>query len=181
MGNYPKNKRKPGQDFTEYFWSRVLVSTEEQCWPWTLSTTGPGYGHIRADGKMRDTHRVAWELANGTIPTGMCVLHKCDNRLCCNPAHLSLGSQAENLRDCVAKGRAAKAFGERSGAAKLDETKVRLVYLLVVEEGMTMKEAGTVVGVTGKNVQAIVSGRTWKHLGLRPQNRACKSPSSAGT
>ncbi|MGH7024521.1 MAG: HNH endonuclease signature motif containing protein [Caulobacteraceae bacterium] len=60
--------------------------------------------------KWRDTryaHRLAWELANGPIPDGLLILHKCDNPVCCNPDHLFLGTAADNHADCAAKGRAA--------------------------------------------------------------------------
>lgn len=69
------------------------------------------YGYIitgsRTDGtrKLRKTHRVAWELAYGPIPSGMAVLHRCDNPPCCNAEHLFLGTQGDNVRDMVAKNR----------------------------------------------------------------------------
>lgn len=92
----------------DYFWSRVDRSRGPgACWPWQQKIGSSGYGVVYA-GKGREarTHRVAFELTNGAIPVGLSVLHHCDNRPCCNPTHLFLGSAADNSRDMVAKGRA---------------------------------------------------------------------------
>ncbi|HEY1878686.1 MAG TPA: HNH endonuclease signature motif containing protein, partial [Caulobacteraceae bacterium] len=64
-----------------------------------------GYGRMGVKGRSQMVHRVAWELANGPIPDGKIVMHTCDNRRCCNPEHLKLGTHGENLRDRLKKGR----------------------------------------------------------------------------
>jgi hypothetical protein len=74
------------------------------CWVWTASTRG-GYGSIGISGRMERSHRVSWELANGPIPAGLCVLHHCDNPLCVNPGHLFLGTKKDNAKDMYSKGR----------------------------------------------------------------------------
>ena len=91
-------------------WARVRRT--ESCWLWLGSTGGHGYGTMgdgsRTDGTRRTvrTHRAAWEVTHGPIPDGMHVLHHCDTPACCNPAHLYLGKDAENVADKIARGRA---------------------------------------------------------------------------
>lgn len=107
-------------EIQDRFWSRVDKSGgSESCWIWTGSVTSAGYGAISGklngkeiEGKTQNllVHRVSWIMANGPIPVGAgshgtVVMHKCDNRLCVNPAHLMLGTQRQNLRDMGNKGR----------------------------------------------------------------------------
>lgn len=76
------------------------------CWVWAGSTQTAGYGQMRIDGRNFLAHRQAWEASFGEIPKGLYVCHICDVRACVNPAHLFLGNQTDNMRDCWAKGRA---------------------------------------------------------------------------
>jgi len=89
----------------ETFWSHIAVGKPDECWPWIKSTVR-GYGHFRQ--KRRDVyaHRRAYELTHQTTLTSdIVVCHSCDNPACCNPAHLWIGKQSDNLRDCRVKGR----------------------------------------------------------------------------
>ena len=76
-----------------------------ECIEWRGTRTRSGYGQKVIKGKRYRTHRLAYEWANGPIPKGMLVLHSCDNPACCNPNHLFLGTQSDNMRDCANKGR----------------------------------------------------------------------------
>lgn len=86
------------------FWSKVRKG--DGCWEWQAKRFDNGYGSFAVSrNKNQGAHRVAWELTNGPIPAGMSVLHHCDNRPCVRPDHLFLGTQLDNMRDMLAKGR----------------------------------------------------------------------------
>lgn len=87
------------------FAKRLVHDEASQCLLWTGSRNKKGYGQINVGGRPRFTHRLAWELEYGEIAGGLCVLHKCDTPACCNPAHLFLGTRAENNSDMTEKGR----------------------------------------------------------------------------
>ena len=109
------------------FWSKVDKRGPDDCWEWTGAISTSGYGHIGLDGKARRGHRVAWQLTNGGIPDGLCCCHHCDNRKCCNPNHLFLGTVADNNRDCEEKGRGNHPRGENHGRAKLTVMDVQFI------------------------------------------------------
>lgn len=95
------------------FWSKVIRGAADECWPWIGPILPTGYGCFTIGSKIdgsRTTvlaHRVAYTIEHGPLPPGMNALHKCDRRPCCNPDHLFPGTQADNMRDCAAKGRIA--------------------------------------------------------------------------
>lgn len=106
------------------FWSRVDKSGgDDACWPWTGHRTPTGYGtfNVQVGGRTGNAHRGAYILVRGQPPTGLVICHRCDNPLCCNPAHLFPATQRENMLDMAAKGR-----GKRSDEFKERIRQVRL-------------------------------------------------------
>ena len=108
---------RPITPIEERLYRNVIKDSKTDCWEWQggINNSGPGYGMIRDNDikGMRTTHRVSYEIANGSIPKGKCVLHKCDNTLCVNPDHLWCGTRLENTRDMIQKKRH-NHFGSRS-------------------------------------------------------------------
>lgn len=92
------------------------------CWLWTGSRDGQGYGMVKIGARSCRVHRLAYTLYVGPIPVNLIVRHACDVPSCCNPSHLLLGTRIDNNRDRVERGRSA--IGERSGSAKLADREV---------------------------------------------------------
>lgn len=103
---YGKRRRMSEKDYAANFWRRCQ-QTASGCMEWTATRFRRGYGKVAMFGssKVTSAHRVAWELTNGPIPDGLWVLHKCDNRSCCRPDHLFLGTPLDNVQDMLRKGR----------------------------------------------------------------------------
>lgn len=166
------------------FWSKVDKSGgPDACWPWTAYRL-KGYGQVWAGGKMVLAHRLAYELVNGPIPDNLCALHRCDNPPCCNPAHIFLGTQADNMADKTAKGRQSRGEqhysrtkpermvrGERNGRAKLNEAQVQEIRAAYAAGGVTLHELAARFVVGQATVWRVVRRKTW--------NPACPASAAA--
>ena len=89
-------------------WEKILARAQrgpDECWEWDGCLCPLGYGKVSLDAKMWSAHRLFYTKFKGEIPKGMKILHSCDNRKCVNPAHLSIGTQQDNLEDMRRKGR----------------------------------------------------------------------------
>jgi hypothetical protein len=135
------------------------VVDERGCWLYqgTLSVYGYGIYGLRA----RLVHRLAWSLTHGPIPPGMWVLHRCDVRRCFNPDHLYLGNHADNTRDMVERGRAAK--GEANSKAKFTAEQVMRIRALRAS-GVSYHQLSRDFRVSRPALKAICTGKHWKHL-----------------
>lgn len=147
---------------TERFWSKVAVGAMNECWEWQAGKYANGYGQYYAWPHNVPAHRAAWMIANDQeIPQGLFVRHKCDNPLCCNPAHLEVGTPADNVRDMVERGRNRKGSGCQQ--AKLSEEDVVDIRRLL-SAGHGAVELGKQFGVTHSTISLIASGRIWAWL-----------------
>lgn len=164
--------RPPYEAPIEYFWARVDQSGgPDACWPWTGGRNEHGYGHVSFRPiKTKLAHRVAWILTHGEIPAGLNVCHHCDNPPCCNPAHLFLGTHADNGWDKVRKGRhhlqvdPTKAQGVRNPAARLSEDDVRTIRDLALHSDLTHRQIGERFSVSKTTIRDIVRGNHWSHV-----------------
>lgn len=147
----------------ERFWPKVASASPEQCWPWTACRFWAGYGKFGVDGKTAYAHRVAWVLIHGPIPEDLDVLHTCDNPPCCNPAHLFLGTHADNMRDRERKGRHNAPHGEKSGTSKLNDALVATIRERY-RNGETVAALASDVGVVYSTIYVIVTYKRWKHV-----------------
>ncbi len=93
----------PAYQVTKRFWTKVEILTPDECWNWQGSLRGDSYGQFYAYGKHRAVHRFSHFIA--TLEWPPVVRHKCDNRTCVNPHHLEGGTQTDNMRDVIKRGR----------------------------------------------------------------------------
>lgn len=147
-------------------WARIDRRTEGECWPWqgaaSKNSGGNLYGNMRVGGETKLVHRFMWEVHHGAVvPDGMVVRHKCDNPICCNPAHLEIGTQKQNIRDCFDRGRARRAQGQAHGNANMDEVTVRRIRTLV-RDGASVSDAAKTVGVSYACIRSALDH--WKHV-----------------
>lgn len=152
----------------------------DECWEWRGSRTSQGYGGLQWKPWVA-AHRFTYELVNGPIPDGLFVCHSCNNTACLNPKHLWLGTATDCARDKVIKGRHPRKGpqGERHASAKVTEDDViNMRRLYSTGEAGTWK-LGKRFGITQQSVQAIVSGRHWKHVPYMPPRSVAPKKSSA--
>lgn len=162
----------------ERFWAKTAPA-ESGCVEWKAARgKNPngtlGYGQFfmgsrhGASRRMHAAHRVAWTLVCGEIPPGMRVLHKCDNQACVNPNHLFLGTQLDNVKDMLSKGRKNTARGERQGSAKLQAEQVSQIRSEYKKNARFPDEGSSLAlaqkyGISRGTVSDIAT-RAWRHI-----------------
>lgn len=154
----------------ERLWAKIEKRGPSDCWEWTARERVSGYGKLGRGGRSGAgvlAHRAVWEEINGPIPKdgsyhGKVIIHTCDNRLCCNPAHLRLGTQAENVKDMDEKGRRGwdGPKGETHHKAKLSNDDVRAIRKAEGSYPQIAKQ----YGVSSKMIGYIKRGQSWKHV-----------------
>lgn len=150
------------------FWDKVDVRGEDECWEWTAGRHPTGYGRFKLNGSGVPASRVAWELANGPVPPGLCVCHSCDNPPCCNPEHLWLGTKGDNVRDASTKKRltGSRNIGTNNRNSKLDEISVRAIKVWL-HKGYSVGELASIFGVSHVTISDINTGKRWSHVPRR--------------
>jgi hypothetical protein len=146
------------------FHSKLSPDKKSGCWLWTAHLNC-GYGVIAVGApskKLDKAHRIAFQLYRGPIPDGLFVLHKCDVRACCNPDHLFLGTNADNMADMAAKGRACLHQGVTNGRAKLTEDNVREIRRRHGRQ--SQPSLAKEFGVCRRTIQQIQYRNLWPHL-----------------
>ncbi len=145
----------------DLFWEKVDKEEGMGCWTWTAYRNKKGYGRFALGRKSRGAHRVSWLLSFGPVPYGLCVLHSCDNTSCVNPAHLFLGTNADNVADMVSKGRNAR--GESHASSKLTEDDVRNILL----SDTHAVELAAKYGVKKSCIYLVRRRINWRHLSAK--------------
>jgi hypothetical protein len=145
------------------FIKRLRPVPETGCLEWTGSKTRTGYGRIRVGPKLYLSHRYAFMLALGDIPEGQCVCHQCDNPACCNPEHLFLGTQRENVADMMAKGRQHNRTGSKNSCAKLTEKDV-IEIREACASGAKQADMARKYNVSQVAISLIVLRKKWVHV-----------------
>lgn len=170
------------QNRPEDLWDRISnYGDPKKCWEWSGNVVR-GYGQITINYKKERTHRLAFKLAKGEIPDGMFVCHSCDNKLCCNPDHLWLGTTEDNMKDMVRKGRLAA--GDRHGTHTSPDswvgvfsgennpqsifTEKQVVHMFELEDlGYTVSAIAEVVNGRYEQVRKILRGKRWPNVYAR--------------
>lgn len=146
-------------DVATRFWLHVDQPLNG-CWEWKGNTDRDGYGRLAVESQWERAPRLAWSLTHGAIPKGLIVCHRCDNRPCCRPTHLYLGTAADNARDRSAAG---SQTGSLNGFAKLTEPHVIEIkgWLAV---GVPARDIAPRFGVSVPTIYAIRSGTIWSQV-----------------
>jgi hypothetical protein len=144
------------------FWDKVDVKSNDECWEWKLANNKYGYGSVSINNKTYRAHRIAYELYhNRPIQEGMIILHSCDNRRCCNPNHLSEGTNKDNSKDMINKGRSLT--GERNPDAKLTYQQVEDIRLKYSIGNISWNKLANEYNVSKRTIGRIINKKTWNH------------------
>lgn len=137
-----------------------FVQLTNSCWMWTGNRYAKGYGQIRVSGKPKRAHRISYELFVGPIPDGMIVCHECDNPPCVNPDHLYIGTQSDNIRDSVRKGRhSGLRYGEHHSQARLSNQEIEDIRAKYKTGTVSQKFLSQECKVSQMHISNIITGK----------------------
>jgi hypothetical protein len=194
--------RYPRRTVQEHFWSFIGDPPgPDVCWPWGGGVSNAGYGRFQCERAHYAAHRVSYQLFHGHIPGGMVVRHKCDNKICVNPAHLEIGTPQDNVRDRVQRGRCCRGDrhptrtgkahwlprgpahrwygkkmphrGESNGMAKLTEAQV---LEIIADTKPVARVLAARYGVCPATIHLIRNGTSWSYLPRPNQLTTTKEP-----
>lgn len=148
----------PKLSLEERFDDKWICSTGG-CFEWTGQRNHQGRARMKVDGLMTSASRVAWFLGTGAWPS-LYVLHRCDNPGCVRFTHLFLGTQTDNMRDCVKKNRLNDRRGTKNPRSKLSSYECLLISELL-ESGLTLSRIAAQFNISIKPVHEIKRGRHW--------------------
>lgn len=154
--------RKP-IDPIERFKSKYIIDENTGCWNWVAALSNNGYGIFWFEDKNVYAHRYSFETFKNEITKDKVIMHLCDNPKCVNFNHLKLGTQADNIKDCVNKNRNSK--GSKQGNSKLNEIQVNDIKkeLLNPYYGI-LKDLALKYNVTKQAIYHIKNGKNWSHI-----------------
>lgn len=141
-------------------WNHVERGDNDECWMWISRKHKDGYGFLKIQGKYWLAHRAVYAYCNGPIPTGKVIRHSCDTPACCNPNHLLIGTQIDNIQDRQDRGRHVACHGTKSGMSKLSESQV----LAIRKDDRFQKVIADDYGIGQSTVSSIKTRQTWKHI-----------------
>lgn len=163
MASWPPIDDEPAR-LLRNFWERVDRRREDECWIWRGAVGVGGYGVTRLNKNYTPrtflAHRLALWFSGVEFSREAKVLHSCDTPLCCNPRHLRIGTQSENVRDMHERNRRASFKGERNGRAKLSREDVVEIRRLLAA-GLSQEKVAKRFGVWQTNIGRIARRETW--------------------
>lgn len=148
------------------FWAKVSILGKDDCWPWQGVRNPKGYGAFSAIEPTRHAiyiaSRFAYQLTHGPVANDVFVLHSCDHPWCCNPAHMRLGSIADNSADMTSRERQSR--GSKRPLSKLTEEQVLEAARLWRSGEMGQHEIAALFGVNQSQISRALSRKRWRHV-----------------
>ena len=139
------------------FWSYVDIRGPNECWPWKKGRELSGYGKFNLGDKIERSHRISWMISNNQdLVNGDCIMHKCDNAVCCNPNHLSKGDRCSNNHDAAIKG-----IHQKHYMRKISLDDADMIRSLYKSGSETYKSLAEMFGISKAVVWKILTNKTY--------------------